>query len=200
MEQQILSSLPAEIVPLGGGTAEIGSNSKESEPVSNGIQYTQPLSLQPYTEVALAPPMDPTQPLQLQTQTHQLQPSELLTQNGDTGPKRLHVTNIPFRFRDHDLVQMFGQFGSLADCEIIYNERGSKGFGFVTFVNSADAMKAREKLNGTIVDGRKIEVNNATPRPHAKKSPGQNRGPLTNGTACFLPLLLLLICSGMYCV
>ena len=56
----------------------------------------------------MAPPMDPTQPLQLQTQTHQLQPSELLTQNGDTGPKRLHVTNIPFRFRDHDLVQMFG--------------------------------------------------------------------------------------------
>lgn len=36
MEQQILSSLPAEIVPLGGGTAEIGSNSKESEPVSSG--------------------------------------------------------------------------------------------------------------------------------------------------------------------
>ena len=56
----------------------------------------------------MAPPMDPTQPLQLQTQTHQLQSSELLTQNGDTGPKRLHVTNIPFRFRDHDLVQMFG--------------------------------------------------------------------------------------------
>ena len=56
----------------------------------------------------MAPPMDSTQPLQLQTQTHQLQSSELLTQNGDTGPKRLHVTNIPFRFRDHDLVQMFG--------------------------------------------------------------------------------------------
>ena len=32
----------------------------------------------------------------------------MLVQNGDTGPKRLHVTNIPFRFRDHDLVQMFG--------------------------------------------------------------------------------------------
>jgi len=25
-------------------------------------------------------------------------------------------------------------------------------------VSSADAMKAREKLNGTVVDGRKIEV------------------------------------------
>ena len=77
--------------------------------VSNGVQYTQPLAIQPYTEVAVPPSIDPTQQLQqLQTQPHQLQPSEVLIQNGDTGPKRLHVTNIPFRFRDHDLVQMFG--------------------------------------------------------------------------------------------
>ncbi|KPP77964.1 hypothetical protein Z043_102572, partial [Scleropages formosus] len=32
------------------------------------------------------------------------------------------------------------------------------GFGFVTFETSADADRAREKLNGTIVEGRKIEV------------------------------------------
>ncbi len=33
-----------------------------------------------------------------------------------------------------------------------------QGFGFVTFANSADADRAREKLNGTVVEGRKIEV------------------------------------------
>ncbi|ETE62821.1 hypothetical protein L345_11421, partial [Ophiophagus hannah] len=32
------------------------------------------------------------------------------------------------------------------------------GFGFVTFENSADAERAREKLHGTVVEGRKIEV------------------------------------------
>ncbi|KAG9343708.1 hypothetical protein JZ751_013086, partial [Albula glossodonta] len=73
-------------------------------------------------------------------------------------PKRLHVSNIPFRFRDPDLQQMFGQFGQILDVEIIFNERGSKGFGFVTFETSEDAERAREKLNGTIVEGRKIEV------------------------------------------
>ncbi|RMB95213.1 hypothetical protein DUI87_28200 [Hirundo rustica rustica] len=73
-------------------------------------------------------------------------------------PKRLHVSNIPFRFRDPDLRQMFGQFGKILDVEIIFNERGSKGFGFVTFETSTDADRAREKLNGTIVEGRKIEV------------------------------------------
>ncbi|KAA8584823.1 hypothetical protein FQN60_003517 [Etheostoma spectabile] len=73
-------------------------------------------------------------------------------------PKRLHVSNIPFRFRDPDLRQMFGQYGKILDVEIIFNERGSKGFGFVTFETSADAEKAREKLHGTLVEGRKIEV------------------------------------------
>ncbi|KAM4717788.1 RNA binding protein fox-1 homolog 2-like isoform 1-T1 [Anableps anableps] len=88
---------------------------------------------------------------------------------GKGTPKRLHVSNIPFRFRDPDLRQMFGQFGKILDVEIIFNERGSKGFGFVTFENSADAEKAREKLHGTLVEGRKIEVNNATARVMTNK-------------------------------
>lgn len=33
-----------------------------------------------------------------------------------------------------------------------------QGFGFVTFANSADAERARERLHGTVVEGRKIEV------------------------------------------
>lgn len=33
-----------------------------------------------------------------------------------------------------------------------------QGFGFVTFENAPEADRAREKLNGTIVEGRKIEV------------------------------------------
>lgn len=33
-----------------------------------------------------------------------------------------------------------------------------QGFGFVTFANSADAERARDRLHGTVVEGRKIEV------------------------------------------
>ncbi|KAG8556267.1 hypothetical protein GDO81_017999 [Engystomops pustulosus] len=67
------------------------------------------------------------------TQTDGAQPEgqQQQTQNTDSTetkptPKRLHVSNIPFRFRDPDLRQMFGQFGKILDVEIIFNERGSK--------------------------------------------------------------------------
>ncbi|XP_006807561.1 RNA binding protein fox-1 homolog 1-like isoform X2 [Neolamprologus brichardi] len=75
-------------------------------------------------------------------------------------PKRLHVSNIPFRFRDPDLRQMFG------------------GFGFVTFEHCVDADRAKEKLHGTVVEGRKIEVNNATARVMTTK---KTVSPYANG-------------------
>ncbi|TRY92881.1 hypothetical protein DNTS_009313 [Danionella cerebrum] len=56
-----------------------------------------------------------------QQQTQSSEITEIKSQ-----PKRLHVSNIPFRFRDPDLRQMFGQFGKILDVEIIFNERGSK--------------------------------------------------------------------------
>ncbi|XP_075038799.1 RNA binding protein fox-1 homolog 2 isoform X2 [Mixophyes fleayi] len=109
-----------------------------------------------------------------QTDGAQTEGQQTQTQSNDNTeskptPKRLHVSNIPFRFRDPDLRQMFGQFGKILDVEIIFNERGSKGFGFVTFETSADADRAREKLHSTVIEGRKIEVNNATARVMTNK-------------------------------
>lgn len=89
-----------------------------SPQVSNGVQYTHPIAVQPYAEVTVPQPIDATQQFQLQAQAHQLQTTEVLIQNGDTGPKRLHVTNIPFRFRDHDLAQMFGVIVSFYFCQV----------------------------------------------------------------------------------
>ncbi|XP_062847870.1 RNA binding protein fox-1 homolog 1-like [Trichomycterus rosablanca] len=117
--------------------------------------------------------------------------------SGKAQPKRLHVSNIPFRFRDPDLRQMFGQFGTILDVEIIFNERGSKGFGFVTFENAAEADQAREKLNGTIVEGRKIEVNNATARVVTKKP----QTPLVNATGWKInPMMGAMYASELYTV
>lgn len=72
--------------------------------------------------------------------------------------------------------------------EIIFNERGSKGFGFVTFAGGADADRAREQLNGTIVEGRKVEVNNATARVQTKKTP--------NSTPCSVNAVNAAVAAG----
>uniref|UniRef100_A0A8C8SB96 RRM domain-containing protein n=1 Tax=Pelusios castaneus TaxID=367368 RepID=A0A8C8SB96_9SAUR len=82
-----------------------------------------------------------------QTDSQQLHSSE----NTDKQqPKRLHVSNIPFRFRDPDLRQMFGQFGKILDVEIIFNERGSK-------VNNATArVMTNKKAANPYINGWKL--------------------------------------------
>lgn len=49
---------------------------------------------------------------------------ESASSNG--GPKRLHISNIPFRFREQDLRNLLEPYGTITDVEIIFNERGSK--------------------------------------------------------------------------
>jgi len=101
------------------------------------------------------------------------------------GPKRLHVTNLPFKVRDGELRNMFALHGTVLDAEIIYNERGSKGFGFVTMETNEDATKAKEALHGKEIDGRKIEVNKATPRSATTKAPTRvrNKSPVVAAAA-----------------
>eukprot|EP00092_Neocalanus_flemingeri_P038442 GFUD01041850.1.p1 GENE.GFUD01041850.1~~GFUD01041850.1.p1 ORF type:complete len:365 (+),score=95.80 GFUD01041850.1:361-1455(+) len=92
----------------------------------------------------------------------------------DDVSKRLHISNIPFRFRELNLFYMFEQFGEVTDVEIIYNDKGSKGFGFVTLSKGRDADRAQLRLHGSAVEGRIIEVNLAT----QKMVPGMSRTPL----------------------
>lgn len=92
-----------------------------------------------------------------------------------TNTGRLHVSNIPFRYRREHLANMFSIFGPISETEIIFNERGSKGFGFVSFVHPRDAFKAKNALDTVVVDGRQIEVNYATPRPRRWSRKNQNK-------------------------
>ncbi|GMT10271.1 hypothetical protein PFISCL1PPCAC_1568, partial [Pristionchus fissidentatus] len=75
---------------------------------------------------------------------------------------RLHIANIPYKWRDTDLEKMFKEHGEVSGCEIIFNERGSKGFGFVTMTTREGAETARAAINGRVFEGRVVEVNAAT--------------------------------------
>ena len=72
---------------------------------------------------------------------------------------------------------LFAKFGNVEDAEIIYNDKGSKGFGFVTMSRGREADNARIRLNQAIVEGRIIEVNLATPKVAGFKKTSADVGP-----------------------
>ena len=79
--------------------------------------------------------------------------------------KKLFVGNIDWKATEDELREAFAQFGEIEDLVIITDKVSgrSKGFGFVTFAEAADADKAIEALNGHELNGRKLVVNEARP-------------------------------------
>jgi RNA recognition motif-containing protein len=80
-------------------------------------------------------------------------------------PKTIYIGNIPWSIDEDQLKSYFSEHGQVLSARII-TERAtgrSKGYGFVE-VEEADAEKIIE-LNGAEMDGRKLVVNEAKPRP-----------------------------------
>ena len=65
------------------------------------------------------------------------------------------------------LRQAFEGCGSIIECKVVEDrDTGkSRGFGFVTFADEAACKKAIETMNGAMVDGRAIRVNEAENKP-----------------------------------
>lgn len=80
--------------------------------------------------------------------------------------KKLFVGNISWSSSEDDLRNLFSEFGDIEDLVIIMDRETnrSKGFGFVTFVNDADADAAVSALNGKDFGGRDLVVNEARPK------------------------------------
>ena len=87
--------------------------------------------------------------------------------------KKLYVGNLPWSMTNDSLKELFASYGEIVEAIVITDRMSgrSKGFGFVTFANEADAEKAVTEMAEKEVDGRKIVVNVAKPREE-----GGNRG------------------------
>lgn len=83
--------------------------------------------------------------------------------------KKLYVGNLSYQVTADQLKDKFAEFGEIASAIVISDKFSgrSKGFGFVEFVNDADADKAIESLDGQDWEGRPLRVNEA--RPMAEK-------------------------------
>lgn len=92
--------------------------------------------------------------------------------------KKLYVGNLPWTMTNDSLKDLFAPYGEISEAIIImdrYSGR-SKGFGFVTFVNEADAEKAAAEMAEKEIEGRKIVVNVARPREDRGTRPGGGAG------------------------
>jgi RNA recognition motif-containing protein len=80
--------------------------------------------------------------------------------------KKLFVGSLSWNTDDASLRAAFEKFGVVEDAVVINDrETGrSRGFGFVTFAEGEAADEAIRSLNGTELDGRSINVNEARER------------------------------------
>ena len=92
---------------------------------------------------------------------------------------KLYVGNLPYAFRDSDLEQTFGQYGSVSSAKVMMErDTGrSKGFGFVEMGSDAEAQAAIQGVHGQNFGGRDLVVNEARPmEPRAPRSGGYGGG------------------------
>ena len=80
--------------------------------------------------------------------------------------KKLFVGNLQYKTTDADLRDMFSKNSEVTEAVVIMDRESglSKGFGFVTMTNDAEADAAIEMWNGKDVEGRALTVNEARPQ------------------------------------
>ncbi len=78
----------------------------------------------------------------------------------------IFVSNLSFQVESNDLKDFFAPYGEVTSSKVITDrETGrSRGFGFVEMANDAEGNEAISKLNGSIVDGRALNVTVARPK------------------------------------
>ena len=81
---------------------------------------------------------------------------------------RLYVGNLSFNGTADSVRAAFQEFGTVTDVHVVTDrETGrSRGFAFVTMSTPEEAQKATQGMNGALLDGRPLRVNEAEERPN----------------------------------
>jgi cold-inducible RNA-binding protein len=79
--------------------------------------------------------------------------------------RKLYVGGLSFDTTDSELRAFFEQVGNVESASVISDRFSgrSKGFGFVEMATAAEARTAIQELNGKVLDGRTITVDEARP-------------------------------------
>ena len=90
--------------------------------------------------------------------------------------KKLYVGNISFQTTSDELVEAFSPYGTVTSAQVVTDrETGrSRGFAFVEMESGAD--EAIAAMNGALVGGRTLTVNEARPREERPRTGGYGGG------------------------
>ncbi len=92
---------------------------------------------------------------------------------------KIYVGNLSFNSSEQSVEDLFSNHGQVDEVALIHDRDTGRprGFGFVTMSNDDEARAAIEALNGTELDGRTLNVNEAKPRePRSGGGGGRGRG------------------------
>ncbi len=84
----------------------------------------------------------------------------------------IYVGNLNWNMTSDDMQNLFSPYGEVTSAKIVtdkFNNDRSKGFGFVEMADDEAARAAIAALHDTEVLGRKIVVNESTPRPEGER-------------------------------
>src|SRR5689334_2279814 len=80
--------------------------------------------------------------------------------------RKLYVGNLPYSATEQSLREAFAASGTVDSVSLITDRDSgqSKGFGFVEMATDQEAQAATQAMNGQMLDGRQIKVNEAKPK------------------------------------
>lgn len=92
--------------------------------------------------------------------------------------KRIYVGGLPYSANEQSLEKLFAALGTVASASVVTDKYTgqSKGFGFVEMSSDEESDAAIAKLNGTLLDGRTLTVNEARPREERPRTGGYGGG------------------------
>ncbi len=92
--------------------------------------------------------------------------------------QRLYVGNLSFHTTADAVRALFSEAGDVTDVHVVTDrETGrSRGFAFVTMSSDQQAQSAIQAMNGALLDGRPLRVNEAEARPQRSGGGGFGGG------------------------
>ncbi|KAK7899022.1 hypothetical protein WMY93_019875 [Mugilogobius chulae] len=97
-----------------------------------------------------------------------------------SGVGNIFIKNLDKSIDNKALYDTFSAFGNILSCKVVCDENGSKGYGFVHFETHEAAERAIEKMNGMLLNDRKVFVGRFKSRKEREAEMGARAREFTN--------------------